>query len=309
LTAGLGDEQLVGDLLGRGGRDEGVLLQGRPAQRGEHLDLPAGELGGRHAAQLDRVGGGRVVDQPAGAHPGRPERQDVALLEQAAAHRAPVDAGAVGRQAQVADVEVGAASHDLGVQPADGGVVDGDVDAVAPADRGHHVAQREALAGLLPAEVGGVHVRESSVRGSGSDRSAGALRGGPARCHVGLPVLRGRTHALTCGTSLPRVARRGQDDDSALSALARELPLLAVLAVVTAGLVLGVLSRWRVGAVVLGGAVLLAGLLRLVLPARRAGLLVVRTRRLDVAVLLVLGVGLVALATSVPAPVMLPEPG
>jgi hypothetical protein len=105
------------------------------------------------------------------------------------------------------------------------------------------------------------------------------------------------------------VARRGHDDDGGLAALTRELPLLAVLLAVAGGLVLGLMSRWRVGAVVLGGAVLLAALLRLVLPARRAGLLVVRSRRLDVAVLLVLGVGLVALATSVPAPELLPEPG
>ena len=105
------------------------------------------------------------------------------------------------------------------------------------------------------------------------------------------------------------VARRGQDDGARLRGLRRELPLMAVLLVVSVGLLLGVLSRWRTGAVALGAAVLLAGLLRLLLPARQAGLLVVRSRRLDVAVLLVLGVALVALATSVPAPVLLPEAG
>lgn len=86
----------------------------------------------------------------------------------------------------------------------------------------------------------------------------------------------------------------------------RELPLVAVLVVVAAGLLLGVIDRWRVGASVLGAAVLLAGVLRLLLPARRAGLLVVRSRRLDVAVLLVLGAALLVLASSVPAPDPLP---
>jgi hypothetical protein len=86
----------------------------------------------------------------------------------------------------------------------------------------------------------------------------------------------------------------------------RELPLIVVLAVVAAGLVLGTLDRWRVGAGVLGVAVVLAGALRLLLPARRAGLLVVRSRQLDVAVLVVLGAALLVLASSVPAPPELP---
>jgi hypothetical protein len=42
--------------------------------------------------------------------------------------------------------------------------------------------------------------------------------------------------------------------------------------------------------------------LRLVLPVRRSGLLVVRSRRIDVAVLLFLGAALVVLAASVPQP-------
>lgn len=91
-------------------------------------------------------------------------------------------------------------------------------------------------------------------------------------------------------------------EGGALGGLWRELPLMTVLALVGTGLVLGAVDRWRVGAVVLGAAVGLAAALRLLLPARRAGLLVVRSRRLDVAVLLVLAAGLVALASSVPAP-------
>lgn len=80
----------------------------------------------------------------------------------------------------------------------------------------------------------------------------------------------------------------------------RELPLLVVLALALTGLGLGRLVQWRLGAVLVGAALALAAVLRLVLPARRSGLLVVRSRRLDVAVLLSLGAALVVLASSVP---------
>jgi hypothetical protein len=98
------------------------------------------------------------------------------------------------------------------------------------------------------------------------------------------------------------VSGRARGEGTALSGLLRELPLLLVLAVVAVGLVLGALMRWRAGSLVLGAGMVLAALLRLVLPARRSGLLVVRSRRLDVAVLLVLGAALLVLASSVPVP-------
>lgn len=91
-------------------------------------------------------------------------------------------------------------------------------------------------------------------------------------------------------------------DDGPLRGLARELPLLASLGLVVTGLLLGALVRWRAGALLVGAGVVLAAVLRLVLPVRRSGLLVVRSRRIDVAVLLVLGVALVVLASSVPQP-------
>ena len=79
-----------------------------------------------------------------------------------------------------------------------------------------------------------------------------------------------------------------------------QLPSYAVLAVAAAGLALAALVDWQLGAVVLGLALLLAAGLRLTLPVRQAGWLVVRTRGLDAAVLLLLGFGLVLLATSIP---------
>ena len=95
---------------------------------------------------------------------------------------------------------------------------------------------------------------------------------------------------------------RDARDAGPLRDVLRELPILGVLAVVAAGLVLGALFRWREGAVVIAAGLLLGAALRLVLPARRAGLLVVRSRRLDVAMMLVLGAALMALASSVPEP-------
>ena len=81
----------------------------------------------------------------------------------------------------------------------------------------------------------------------------------------------------------------------------RELPLALSVLVAAAGLVLvAVLDRWRLGSAVIGLAFCLAAALRLTLPARQAGLLVVRSRAVDAAVLLTLGFGLVALANTIP---------
>jgi len=82
----------------------------------------------------------------------------------------------------------------------------------------------------------------------------------------------------------------------------KELPLLAVVLVVAAGLFsAGVLHSWRVGSGVVGLGLCLGAGLRLTLPARQAGLLVVRSRGVDAAVLLVLGFALVVLANTIPA--------
>ena len=75
---------------------------------------------------------------------------------------------------------------------------------------------------------------------------------------------------------------------------------MAVLGVVAAGLTLGAAVDWLLGVVVIGMALLLAAGLRLTLPAGRAGLLVVRTRRFDATILVVLGFAVVALAYAVP---------
>jgi hypothetical protein len=81
----------------------------------------------------------------------------------------------------------------------------------------------------------------------------------------------------------------------------KQLPLLAVVLVVSAGLFgAGVLHTWRLGSALVGLGFCLAAALRLTLPARQAGLLVVRSRGVDAAVLLVLGLAVVALANAIP---------
>lgn len=81
----------------------------------------------------------------------------------------------------------------------------------------------------------------------------------------------------------------------------KELPLALSVAVAALGLVLiAVFDRWRLGSGVMGLAFCLAAALRLTLPARQAGLLVVRSKGVDAAVLLALGFGLVVLANTIP---------
>lgn len=73
-----------------------------------------------------------------------------------------------------------------------------------------------------------------------------------------------------------------------------------VLLAVAAGLLLAAAVDAQPGVIVVGLALLLAGALRLSLPTRRAGWLVVRTRGLDTCFLLFVGFALLLLATSIP---------
>ena len=82
----------------------------------------------------------------------------------------------------------------------------------------------------------------------------------------------------------------------------RQWPLLSVLGLGVVGLCAVALDHFRIGCLLLGVAVLLAALARLVLPVRRVGLLVVRSRAFDVLVLTSMGVALVVFAIIVPPP-------
>jgi Protein of unknown function (DUF3017) len=78
---------------------------------------------------------------------------------------------------------------------------------------------------------------------------------------------------------------------AALTWIVEQLAFLAVVAVLAAAFLYLIVQsgHWGRSAGVISVAVLLAGLLRLVLPTRHAGLLAVRSRLLDAACYLALG--------------------
>lgn len=82
----------------------------------------------------------------------------------------------------------------------------------------------------------------------------------------------------------------------------RQWPIVVVLLGVGIALALIAADYFRRGSIVLAGSVLLAGFLRLLLPDREAGLLAVRSRRVDVGVLFTLGALLAVFAFWVPPP-------
>jgi hypothetical protein len=95
------------------------------------------------------------------------------------------------------------------------------------------------------------------------------------------------------GTVVPLRRRRGW---------LREWPITVVLIGVGIALVLIALDYFRRGSIVLSASVLLAAFLRLLLPSQDAGMLAVRSRGVDVAVLGTLGLGLSVFTFWVPPP-------
>jgi hypothetical protein len=85
-----------------------------------------------------------------------------------------------------------------------------------------------------------------------------------------------------------------------VAGLVRQLPLVAVLAVVGIGLALVVVEHWRRGLTVMGLALVGAGLLRLLLPERRVGFLAVRSRPVDVVLLAGAGLALTTITLAIP---------
>jgi hypothetical protein len=75
---------------------------------------------------------------------------------------------------------------------------------------------------------------------------------------------------------------------------------LAVLAAAVAGIVIAALGAWRTGVSWLGVALLVAATTRLLLREESAGMLQVRRRTLDAAILATMGIGLLVLAFTIP---------
>ncbi|ONH32187.1 hypothetical protein BL253_06325 [Pseudofrankia asymbiotica] len=90
----------------------------------------------------------------------------------------------------------------------------------------------------------------------------------------------------------------------------RQFVLTAALAGVTLGLVMvAQQQRWRQGLLGVGAVLLVMALVRLTLPTRRVGMLAVRGRLLDTAILLILGISVIGLTLTVPIPPVLPVSG
>jgi hypothetical protein len=85
-----------------------------------------------------------------------------------------------------------------------------------------------------------------------------------------------------------------------LAGVLRQLPLAVVLAVVAVGLLEVTFEHWRRGLVTMGVGLLVAAVLRLVMPVRQVGFLAVRSRAIDVTLTGGAGVVLVAIALAVP---------
>jgi hypothetical protein len=75
-----------------------------------------------------------------------------------------------------------------------------------------------------------------------------------------------------------------------------------LLVLVTSGVGLWIVAHgnWRLGVKAIAASLLVAAAVRLVLPARDAGMLAVRRRLLDVALLTLVGVGLFVLSSTIP---------
>lgn len=94
-------------------------------------------------------------------------------------------------------------------------------------------------------------------------------------------------------------AARSSTSNGWLRLARRNLPLLAVLAVVLVAAVFVLADRWRRGAFVFGLATLLAAGFRLCLAPEDVGVLAVRGQRFDVAAMTTVGVAIVWLSVSI----------
>jgi uncharacterized membrane protein len=91
-------------------------------------------------------------------------------------------------------------------------------------------------------------------------------------------------------------------DPSAAARTSGQWPIVVVVLGAIAGLVIAMVGddSWRLGAVVIGASVGFGALERMVLPNRQAGLLQVRGKAFDVAVLALTGAAIIVLALAVP---------
>jgi hypothetical protein len=78
-------------------------------------------------------------------------------------------------------------------------------------------------------------------------------------------------------------------------------PLTMVMLIAAVGMVRVLTQHWREGAVLLGGALIVAALLRMLLPTERVGMLAVRSRPIDVLCYTAFGVVMIVIAMTITA--------
>ncbi len=83
------------------------------------------------------------------------------------------------------------------------------------------------------------------------------------------------------------------------SRLSAQAPMIVVLAIAAVGMERVLTQHWREGAVVLGCALLVAAVLRMALAPERAGLLVIRSRAIDVVCYSGFGLAMTVLAATI----------
>ena len=102
---------------------------------------------------------------------------------------------------------------------------------------------------------------------------------------MGMPGGRARAHG-----------RRHRSTDR----LPPQFPMIVVMLIAGVGFVRILAEHWRQGTTLIGASLLVAGIIRALLPQDRAGLLAVRSQAMDVLCYVVLGVLVVVLASTVP---------
>jgi hypothetical protein len=95
---------------------------------------------------------------------------------------------------------------------------------------------------------------------------------------------------------------RGLPGGRALRAARRDVPFLLVIAVLVAGFVFVRVApqHWLRGVLIIGADLVAAGILRLVLPARQAGIMAVRSRPFDTVTYIGLGVLVITFGLLLP---------
>lgn len=99
-----------------------------------------------------------------------------------------------------------------------------------------------------------------------------------------------------------RTARSDADDARATPGWMNQLAYALVIFGMAGGLAWVSLHHFKRGAALIAGILIVGGALRLVLPARLAGLLASRSRAFDTVLLCLLGIGIGVVAYFVPRP-------